>query len=516
MFVPTPRAVIADRYEQIEEIGRGGMGSVWRAEHTGLGSACAVKFMLGVFGSDAAIRQRFLREARAAARLQSHHVVRVFDVDEWQGSLYIAMELLEGETLASRIERTGPLSPELTCEVIEQVARALARAHAARLIHRDLKPENVFLVKQEPGEPLLVKVLDFGLAKQLDVGGSHATKTGALLGTPGYMSPEQALGSKAVDERSDLWSLAAVAYHCITGSEPFPGEGVGEILLSVMQGPLPVPSRANASVPPSFDAWWLRSAQRDAAARPSSASVLARELRAALSLAPPARPRSSAIALAETVQAGSPSPSAPPGTKTKVSPAHGLSPQSPSPEPARATFEPAARSAGTLQPASSSRSASRDGFSAYAVGAAMLTTLGGIGLVLWLRTSEPPVRDVPARAASGVTAELRAEMPPAQAELPAAAPPAQAELPAAAPAQAELPAGPQVSPAPSEPAALAAAAAGERKAPPAALLPAKPGPGKAQVPAVSMPAAARPAQPEPPIVTPPAPAAERKHERLGF
>src|SRR5262245_26795562 len=145
MFVPTAGASIGDRYALIAEIGRGGMGSVWRAQHIVLGSTCAVKFMLGEFGNDPGVRERFVGEARAAASLQSPHVVQVFDVDEWQGTLYIAMELLEGETLDALLERVGPPSAELTCEVIDQVARALGRAHKARLIHRDLKPENVFL-----------------------------------------------------------------------------------------------------------------------------------------------------------------------------------------------------------------------------------------------------------------------------------------------------------------------------------------------------------------------------------
>src|SRR5262245_52933167 len=229
-FTPVAGAVIGARYPLIEEIGRGGMGSVWKAEHSGLGAACAIKFMVADFASDVETRHRFLREARAAAQLQGPNVARVFDVDEWQGALYMAMELLEGETLAARLERRGPLDPELTCEVVDQVARALARAHAARLVHRDLKPENVFLVKREPFEPLLVKVLDFGVAKHLDSSASQATRSGALLGTAEYMSPEQALGSRLVDERSDLWSLAVVAYRCVTGKEPFRAQGFGGTL----------------------------------------------------------------------------------------------------------------------------------------------------------------------------------------------------------------------------------------------------------------------------------------------
>jgi eukaryotic-like serine/threonine-protein kinase len=294
-FVPIIGAVIGARYTLIEEVARGGMGSVWRAEHSGLGAHCAIKFMVAGFASDAETRGRFLREARAAAQLQGPNVVRVFDVDEWQGALYMAMELLDGETLADRLERGGPLDAKLTCDIVEQVARALTRAHAARLVHRDLKPENVFLVRREPFEPQLVKVLDFGVAKQLDAAPNQATKSGALLGTAEYMSPEQALGSRSVDERSDLWSLAVVAYHCVTGKQPFRAPGFAGVLLQITQGLLPVPSHDNPVISAAFDAWWLRTAQRDAARRPRSAAELARELREALGCAraavPPRRSR---------------------------------------------------------------------------------------------------------------------------------------------------------------------------------------------------------------------------------
>src|SRR5262249_43152154 len=162
-------------------------------------------------------------EARVAASLRSPNSVHILDVDEWRGTLFIAMELLGGESLDARLRREGSLSPEHTLEVLEQVARGLNKAHAAQLVHRDLKPENIFIVDEEP---LLVKILDFGIAKRVGVASDLQTTSGVLIGTPGYMSPEQADGGKEIDYRSDLWSLAVVAFRCLTGAAPFDGDGV--------------------------------------------------------------------------------------------------------------------------------------------------------------------------------------------------------------------------------------------------------------------------------------------------
>ncbi len=143
-----------------------------------------------------------------------------------------------------------------------QVGRALAKAHAAGLVHRDLKPANIFLVRDDDRE--IAKVLDFGVAKvkAKETGLDGRTKTGAVMGTPFYMSPEQARGSKAIDHRSDLWALAVVVYQCLVGAVPFDGDALGDLFVKIIIEPLPVPSQI-ASVPPGFDAWWARAAERD-------------------------------------------------------------------------------------------------------------------------------------------------------------------------------------------------------------------------------------------------------------
>jgi serine/threonine-protein kinase len=205
--------------------------------------------------------------------------VTVLDVDEWEGCLFIAMELLSGESLEAKLDREGRLSPELTLEILDQVARGLLKAHAARLVHRDLKPENIFLVAEQP---LLVKILDFGVAKHLDAITGAQTATGALVGTPWYMSPEQALGDRSVDFRSDLWSLGVVAFRCLTGTLPFDGDGLGRVLLEIMHGTIPSPRTFNSGLPQSVDDWWFRTMQRDPASRPPSVTALVNELREAL------------------------------------------------------------------------------------------------------------------------------------------------------------------------------------------------------------------------------------------
>ncbi len=281
--------VIGDRYRLVAPLGRGAMGEVWRAEHVRLGSSLALKLIDPALltESDADVRRelfsRFEREARAAATLESNHVVRVTDHGFDGGVPYIAMELLQGETLADRLERQGRLSWDATLLVVQHVARALARAHEAGIVHRDLKPDNVFLVRTDDGD--LAKVLDFGIAKllrsPLDVA-QGATSKGQLLGTPLYMSPEQASGSLEIDHRTDLWALAVIAFECLTGRLPFVGNSIGDLVLSICARPLPVPSQVEASLPGEVDAWWARAAARERDQRFGSALELAEGLRAAL------------------------------------------------------------------------------------------------------------------------------------------------------------------------------------------------------------------------------------------
>ncbi|MEO6600439.1 MAG: protein kinase [Polyangiaceae bacterium] len=284
---PVPPGLVAGKFRLTRLLGRGGMGAVWEGTHSTLGSRVAVKFIDAEYAESPEARSRFVNEARAAARLRSKHVVEVYDhgVSD-DGRPFIVMEFLDGEPLDKRLDRVGRLSPKETAHIVLQVCRGLTKAHAAGIVHRDLKPENVFLVWDEEDGLDVAKVVDFGIAKFSDasMGSSSATRTGSVLGTPHYMSPEQARGLRGVDARSDLWSVAVIAYRCIVGALPFEGEAVGDLLVKLCTAPIPVPSQLVPDVPPSFDAWLLRALNRDPAGRFANAAQLAESLAAVCGL----------------------------------------------------------------------------------------------------------------------------------------------------------------------------------------------------------------------------------------
>jgi len=290
--------ILSGKYRLETEIGRGGMGSVWRATRLDLGASVAVKVMHGHAADNPVGVERFAREAKAAAGLRSPHVVRIIDfgIDEATHTPFIAMEMLEGESLAQRLESVERLSPRQLSRVITGVARALSEAHAAGIVHRDLKPANIFLVENHDDE--LVKLLDFGVAKAL---GGVATATGHVLGTPYYMSPEQVNSLKDIDHRADLWSLGVIASECLTGRKPFNAETLSELAMKISLGRAEVPSSV-AAVPEGFDAWFARAINVDPAARFQSASELAlglAELTARDGVEPKVSPR---LAFASTQQ----------------------------------------------------------------------------------------------------------------------------------------------------------------------------------------------------------------------
>jgi serine/threonine protein kinase len=279
-----PGQILAGRFRLIDKLGEGGFGTIWRAEHMVLCAPVAVKVIDRDVSNDEEALSRFMREAQAAATLRSPHVVQILDYGVDEGVPFIAMELLEGETLAHRLGRVHRLSAVDTAQVVSQVARAIARAHDASIIHRDLKPENVFIVENEDAE--IVKVLDFGVAKmdsaQLGPKGTR-TRTGSLLGTPYYMSPEQAQGNKTVDHRTDLWALGVIAFECITGKRPFESEGLGDLVLQICVRPLPMPSEL-VPVPDGLDAWFAKACAREPADRFDSAREMVDALRAVVGL----------------------------------------------------------------------------------------------------------------------------------------------------------------------------------------------------------------------------------------
>jgi serine/threonine-protein kinase len=288
-----PQELVAGKYRLVRLLGRGGMGAVWEGIHTSLGTRVAVKFIEAEYAGSAEARSRFENEARAAATLRSKHVVQVYDHGVTPaGNAFIVMEFLGGEPLDKRLDRVGRLSPQETSRIIQQVCRALAKAHEAGIVHRDLKPENVFLVWDDDDSMDIVKVVDFGIAKFTDkaMGVSSSTRTGSVLGTPFYMSPEQARGLRSVDYRSDLWSVAVIAFRCITGRLPFEGEAIGDLLVKICTAPLPVPSQWAPGIPPGFDDWFTRALAREPAQRFASAAQLAEALSLACGTGPARAP----------------------------------------------------------------------------------------------------------------------------------------------------------------------------------------------------------------------------------
>jgi serine/threonine-protein kinase len=275
--MPRPGDQITPSIRLVRELGSGGMGSVWVADHGSLQTQVVVKFMHVQLTGDRESVLRFSREAAAGANVKSPHVVQVYDHGiAPDGAPFIVMELLEGSDLAAHCEKNGPMLLVEVDHVISQTCKALARAHERGIVHRDIKPQNIFLTNVGGGEPF-VKVLDFGIAKAGGVQNSmsSATKTGALMGTPYYMSPEQTIGAKGVDHRTDLWALGVVAFECLTGQRPFEAETIGGLAVAICHGPMPVPSRINRTLPPEVDRWFATACAREVTQRFNSAKEMA-------------------------------------------------------------------------------------------------------------------------------------------------------------------------------------------------------------------------------------------------
>lgn len=278
--------MLAGRYRLVREIARGGSGSIWCAEHVILRMSVAIKFLHSSregresetpAGRSAAMK-RFLSEARIAAAVRGPHVVDVLDYGVEQGTPFLVMELLRGESLAARLLREARIGPEDTAQILLQAARALERMHELGVVHRDLKPENIFLLE---GDELDAKLLDFGVATVSDqtllTTLTPGTKAGELVGTPGYMSPEQLRDPRSLDCRSDVWALGVIAFECLLGRLPFQAQHLAGMILAICSRPVPVPSLIGP-VPRGFDAWFARACARDLERRFAGAQQAAEAL----------------------------------------------------------------------------------------------------------------------------------------------------------------------------------------------------------------------------------------------
>ncbi len=280
MSIPTKAGdLVGGRYRVERVLGEGGMGVVVAARHTSLNTPVAIKFMRPEVMVHNEAAARFMREARAAARLRSEHTARVTDYGTLpSGEPYLVGEYLEGEDLGERLERDGPVPYRDAACFILQACEALQEAHDAGIVHRDIKPSNLFLTQAPNGRPT-IKVLDFGISKVSDDGGSLAeTSTNAMLGSPFYMSPEQLRSAKDVDARADIWSLGVTLFELISGHLPFEADSIMDLCLLIAKDTAPPVSQQVGHVPAGLQAVLHRCLERDPQKRFASTRELGQAL----------------------------------------------------------------------------------------------------------------------------------------------------------------------------------------------------------------------------------------------
>jgi serine/threonine protein kinase len=280
-----PGTVISGKYRVEQPLGTGGMGIVVAARHLELNQNLAIKVLLPSAATSDEATTRFLREGRAAAQLTSPHVAKVHDTGRLpSGAPYLVMELLRGRDLRAVLAEVRRVPLAQAIEWTLQAAHALSEAHALKIIHRDVKPANLFLAETSAGQQ--IKVLDFGVSKQLDSTEADLTKTASAVGTPRYMAPEQMRSPRFADARGDVWSLGIVLYELTTGQSPFQGDSVTALCFDVMERTPAPPSQLNPALPSALDAIIARCLEKDPTDRFQSMEALATALGA---LAPGSR-----------------------------------------------------------------------------------------------------------------------------------------------------------------------------------------------------------------------------------
>jgi serine/threonine-protein kinase len=475
---PASGQILAGKYRLEERLGEGGMGVVFAAEHLVLQQRVAVKFLSEEIAGSHEARERFLREARAAAMLKNEHVVRVLDVAETEGGTpYMVMELLVGADLSTIQRVRGMLPVRDVADYMLQACEGIAEAHGRGIVHRDLKPANLFVTQHGDGTALC-KVLDFGLSKP-EAGTmlkteTSLTYTGAVMGSPRYMSPEQIRSAKDVDARTDIWALGAIIYRLLTDQIPFEGETIAAVSASIAAD-APRPLREHRpELPEELEALVLKCLAKDPAARVQSVAELA------AGLAPFASPEHQHVAgRVERLLQGRASFSSLPAVKVPVALKSGSFPaQSRAPTEADGRRkEPSVGSILAATSAAPARDRPRGRGLGLGLAIGVLAGAGVLGVLVALRVATAPEPQVAGEIATA----------PAAVTAPAAAVPAAPASPTA-PAIATAIATPSAPAASSRPPASSSAAPSESGRPSAA-------PPRGAAPAVGAPAAAKPKSP---------------------